>query len=272
MRKRKISVAGLQILHQEATREANLERAAAMIQRAPGHDLYVLPELSSCGYGKVAFEALDQLAEEMDGPSFKTFSKLAKAHNCFISYGYPRCNPGGKPTISNAVVNRKGELVAHYDKWHVCQSGDAFEKRYFDAGQAPLETFSVGDVRVGVCICYDIRFPELVRKLALEQGIHLLLHPGGWPRDEGFHSWHPFVFTRAVENAIYIMSVNRASRDNGHSVFYPPYPDFKTTSPIMLEEVDAEGVLTGDVDLDHLADIRQKYCLQTDRRPDMYGT
>jgi len=271
MGKRKISLAGLQILHREAERESNIARAADMIRQSPGHDLYVLPELSSCGYGRVAFEALDGLAEELDGPSFQAFSELARECECFISYGYPRRNPNGKPTISAAVVDRDGNLVANYDKWHVCQSGDAFEKDYFDAGTAPLETFMVGNVRVGMCICYDIRFPELSRKLALEKGIHLLLHPGGWPRDEGFHSWHPFVFTRAVENAIYIMSVNRAGTENGHSVFYPPYPDFRTTRPIMLNDVDGEGVLVAEVDLAELERVRRKYCLQTDRRPDMYA-
>lgn len=269
--KRRISVAGLQYLHQEGKREANFDQAKAMILANPGHDIYVMPELASSGYGLDAFKQLEALAEDLHGPSYQFFARLAKDQGCFICYGYPKRQPQGKPTISAAVVDPEGHLVADYEKWHVCQNGDCYEQTYFAPGTTPRHSFTIGEVRVGICICYDIRFPEIVRGLAIEEGIHLLLHPGGWPRDAGFASWHPTVFTRAIENSIYIMSINRAGHENGHSVFCPPYPDFQTCHPTYLPDREQEGILIGHVDLDELAQTRQTYPLQSDRRPDMYN-
>ena len=270
--KRKISVAGIQLLHEQGCRDANIQAAVRWIESAPGHDLYVLPELASSGYGRDAFEQLDRLTEDSDGPSFQAFSALAQKQRCFICYCFPRKTKHGKPTICAAVVDRDGRLAALYDKWHVCQNGDSYEKEYFAAGVRPLGVFTIDQIRVGICICYDIRFPEMIRKLAIEQRIALLIHPGGWPRlDEGFNSWHSFVTTRAIENAIYIMSPNRASSENGCSIFCPPYVDFRELHPTVLKDPDAEGVLVGEVDIDYLEQVRGAYSLLSDRRPEMYN-
>ena len=170
MSRRRISVAGIQFLHQQGRREANLQRAGEMICANGGHDLYVLPELACSGYGPAAFAQLDELAEQDDGPSFQAFSQLARAQRCFICYSFPRRQPRGKPTISAAVVDRAGKLVVTYDKWHVCQFGACSEKDYFDVGHTPPAVFEIDGIRVGICICYDIRFPELMRRLAVGRG------------------------------------------------------------------------------------------------------
>lgn len=270
LQKKRISVAGLQYLHQQGQREANIAKAQSMIESSPGHDIYVLPELASSGYGLDAFRQLDQLAEDLEGPSFQAFSKMARENECFICYSFPRKQPTGKPTISAAVVNRTGDLVTHYDKWHVCQNGDCYEQTYFAPGNTGLASFLLDGIRVGICICYDIRFPELPRNLAIKEGVVLLLHPGGWPRDAGFASWHSFVIARAMENSMYVMSINRAGSDNGHSIFCPPYPDFQTLHPNYLADRETEGVLVGEVNLDTLEELRQTYPLLEDRRPELY--
>lgn len=265
-----ILVGGVQYAHGEGTREANWHRAAELIRAEPKCDLYVLPELATSGYGKVAFDMLDALAEDAKGPSYAFFAELAREQKTFICYSFPRRQAEGKPTISAAVVNREGELVALYDKWHVCQNGDCYEKDYFASGHTPTATFSLDGIQVGICICYDIRFPELVRKMAIEDKISLLIHPGGWPRDAGFSSWHTTVATRSIENTIYIMSANRATSDNGHSVFYPPYVDMNERHPQMLADKDGEGVLIGTVSMEELARVRKMYPLLSDRRPELY--
>jgi len=257
------------MLHEQSAREANIQRARSMIAAAPGHDLYVLPELASSGYGREAFTQLDRLAEDLDGPSFRAFSALAQRQDCWICYSFPR-RTAGRPTICAAVVDRHGQLAAVYDKWHVCGTGDCPEKRFFDAGQSPPAVFTIEAVRVGLCICYDIRFPELARKLALEEGVALLIHPGGWPRGEGLETWRPFVISRAIENGIYIMSPNRAGARNGGTVFCPPDVDLVGRHPQTLADENAEGVLVGHVDLDRLEAHRRSSGLLADRRPDLY--
>lgn len=268
-RSRSISVVGCQLLHQQGERRENLEKAVAMIRAHAGHDLYILSELASSGYGSAAFEALPDLAEEPDGPSFQTFSALAREQGCTILYSYPARKPSGGFTITAAAVGPDGKRCAVYDKWHVCQLDSCDEQRYFQQGSGPPAVFEIGAVRIGICICYDIRFPEMIRLLALDHGIHLLAHPSGWPRDSGFATWHTFVITRAVENGIAVMSSNRAGPDNGCSIFCPAFVDGDERRETVL--ADEEGVLIARVSVDEIEEIRAEIPLRADRRPEMYS-
>ena len=252
-----LTVAGIQLTHSEGDRKANLAQAIKAIESVEPHDIYVLPELSSSGYSVGVFQALDDLAEELEGPSFQTFSALAAKNRCFICYSFPRRIQANGFTICTAVVDRRGDLVACYDKLHVCSVGVCCEKDYFSPGQKPPVSFAVDNIQVGLAICYDIRFPELTRALAVEHGISLLLHPGGWPKDECFDTWHTFVQVRAMENQIYIMSTNWAGKDNGSTLFCPPFVDARTHRMATLQE--EPGVLTGVVDLGYLEEIRDRY-------------
>ena len=263
MKKEQISVAGLQIAQVEGNRQANIETAIEAIDAVEPHDIYVLPELSSSGYSLQVFHALDELAEELEGESYKAFAEVARKKGCCICYSFPRRTREHSYTICTAVVDGSGELVAFYDKLHVCSTGVCCEKDYFVAGRGPLGSFELSGAKIGLAICYDIRFPEMIRTLALEEDIVLLLHPGGWPKDECFFSWHTFVQTRAMENQIYIMSTNWAGADNGRSAFCPPFVDGRGSSIETLD--DSPGVLSGVVDLHYLREVRKKYPYRMDR-------
>jgi len=267
---RTITVAGCQIPQNIGNREANIRTAMDVIRATPGHDIYVLPELSSSGYDEIVFNRLEDFAEDWDGPSFEAFSRLARNLGCYICYSFPRRRSTGGFTIAAAVVGPAGRIEAKYDKWHVCSTGECCEKRFFKNGKRPLEVFDVYGVRVGLCICYDIRFPELTRRLAVDKEISLLLHPGGWPRDKGFYTWHTFVTTRAVENTIYIMSTNWAGLNNGSTVFCPPFVDGDKAIPSKLES--RSKVLIGTSDMAHLSCVRKKYPYLKDRNQDMFLT
>jgi nitrilase len=264
-----ITVAGCQIPHNIGNRAANIRAAMDAIRSTPGHDIYVLPELSSSGYGEMAFNRLADLAEDWDGPSFEAFSRLSRKLGCYICYSFPRRRCANEFTIATAVAGPAGNIEAKYDKWHVCSTGECCEKRFFKSGKRPLEVFDVRGVRTGLCICYDIRFPELTRHLAVEKEISLLLHPGGWPRDKGFFTWHTFVTTRAVENTIYIMSTNWAGLNNGGTAFCPPFVDGDEACLSKLKN--EPDVLIGTVDMAHLENVKEKYPYLKDRNQDMYA-
>jgi len=264
-----ITVAGCQISQNFGNREANIRTAMDMIKATPGHDIYVLPELSSSGYDESVFNRLEDLAEDWGGQSFEAFSRLSKELGCYICYSFPRRRSSNEFTIAAAVVGPTGGIEAKYDKWHVCSTGDCREKRFFKNGKRPLEVFEVSGVRVGICICYDIRFPEVSRYLAVEKEISLLLHPGGWPRDKGFFTWHTFVTTRAVENTIYIMSTNWAGLNNGGTAFCPPFVDGDEACLNKLKT--NPDVLIGTVNMAHLENVRKNYPYLKDRNQDMYA-
>lgn len=241
-------------------RDINLERAGEIILARRGFDLYVLPELSSSGYARETFTMLNLLAEDGEGPSYRYFSSLARKVKAFICFGFPRATARGY-TISQAVVNVSGELVALYDKIHLAQFGDASEKEFFVRGDKVC-AFKLGPITVGIIICYDIRFPEQVRELALGRGVDLVLHPVAFARDDSFPSWHPFVITRALENQVCLLSVNRAGRYYGSSIFCPPWVGY-TEKPSVLGV--SQDVLPCVIDLDMLSRIRKQYSFRADR-------
>jgi len=117
-------------------------------------------------------------------------------------------------------------------------------------------------VRIGTIICYDIREPELSRHLCLENRVHLLAHCGAYYRDESFYSWHSFVITRALENQIHVLSLNRAGRDFGHSIYCPPWVDERTPE---LHLGGAEELCYIEVSVAAITEARSAYPFLADR-------
>ncbi|MGB0866732.1 MAG: carbon-nitrogen hydrolase family protein [Granulosicoccaceae bacterium] len=210
-----------------ATRNCHLQastaRVAAQLRKA-AVDLVVLPELSSIDYSRLSFEALDQVAEGLDGPSYQQWSKLAREHLTTIVYGFARRVSEGECRICSAVVGPDGVLIGYYDKLHLAQFGASMEQEYFRAG-GELLVFEVQGFRIAPIICFDIRPPELCRQLVLQHGVDLILHMGAYYRDPSFSSWHAFAQARAVENQVYFLSLNRAGEQYGDSLFVPPWID-----------------------------------------------
>ncbi|MDZ7851164.1 MAG: carbon-nitrogen hydrolase family protein [Halomonas sp.] len=185
-------------------------------------DLIVLPELAAQEYGDEAFACLDALDDDLAGPVVMAFTDLARELGTTIAFGMAR-RAAGRRHISQVLVGPDGHLAGVYDKLHCAQFGASGEDAYFSPGEQLLVT-EIAGWRVGVVICYDLRFPELARRLARE-GVELILHPVAFSRDFSFASWHAFVTTRAMENQLYWLSLNRAGDDWGQSLFCPPLVD-----------------------------------------------
>lgn len=186
-------------------------------------DLVVLPELSSIDYSRAAFSRLDEIAEPLDGASFQAWQNVAQEFRVFVSYSFARQGADGN-YISVAVVGPDGNLVGHYDKLHLAQYGASMEKEYFERG-THLLTYEVRGFKIAPIICYDIRIPELCRTLAVEKDVDLITHCGAYYRDESFHTWHSFATTRALENQVFLLSLNRAGDQYGNSLFCWPWMD-----------------------------------------------
>ncbi|MEM7405033.1 MAG: carbon-nitrogen hydrolase family protein [Pseudomonadota bacterium] len=198
-------------------------RVAAALENHVGTDLVVLPELATIDYSRETFAQLEQLAEPVEGPSFDRFSQLARTHRTALSYGFAR-RQGDGFTIAQAVIDASGALLGCYDKMHLAQYGASMEKDYFRPGDAPLSV-DIGGFSIGLTICYDIRFPELWRALTLEHECTLIVHPSAFFQDESYATWEAFITTRALENQVYVLSVNRAGENWGGSMFCPPWVD-----------------------------------------------
>jgi predicted amidohydrolase len=219
-----------------AQRDAHLtlsaDKISAALAEAPTQ-LVVLPELSTIDYARDTFENLDTLAEELDGPSFQCWAQIAQRHSCHIAYSFPR---RGKDCfhICVAVVGPDGAMVGHYDKIHLAQYGASMEKDYFARGDH-LMTFKIGAFKLSPIICYDLRIPELSRTLVIDHGVDVILHCGAYYRDESFATWHDFAITRALENQIFLLSLNRAGEHYGASLCCAPWMD-ENTEPVAFAD------------------------------------
>ena len=227
-------------------------------------DILLLPELSTLDYASSTFANLTEVAEEDDGKSYKTWSNIAKTHHCWVLYGYARRSKHGY-SIATGVVNPSGDLTGVYEKLHLAQFGASEEKNYFNTAGNQLLVFECNGFRLAPIICYDLRFAELTRTLVLQHKVDCILHTGAYARDPSFDSWHAFVKTRAMENQIYMVSLNRAGGNYGHSVFMPPWTD-ENTPPVFFAEHDEEyKMLT--LDKAAIAQARKEYHFLDDRLP-----
>ncbi|TQV68214.1 carbon-nitrogen hydrolase family protein [Denitrobaculum tricleocarpae] len=253
-----------------AARDAHLDLVARNLADALAQtpaDLVVLPELSAIDYSRDSFSRLDALAEDLSGPSFERFRETARRFDVAVVYGIPRRGDDGY-RISQVAVGPDGEVMGCFDKLHLAQYGASMEKEYFQRGEAPF-SFSFRGVKIAPIICYDIRFPELARSLALEHKADLILHCGAYARDPSFYSWHHFVVARALENQLYLLSLNRAGTAFGNSIFCPPWID--EVSPALRFPEHEEAFITCEIDPARIAATRREYSFLADRLPS-YGS
>ena len=225
-------------------------------------DIVVLPELSSIEYSRSAFEQLDQLAEPLDGPSFQHWAQIAKRFSTHVVFGFARRAEDGF-RICMAVIDTEGLLVGYYDKMQLAQFGASMEKEYFVAGDG-LWYFEKTGFRIAPIICADIRTPELIRTLVVNNSVDFILHCGAYFRDDSFYSWHSFAMTRAIENQIFFLSLNRAGSDYGNSLMCYPWND-TSRQPIHFDEK-REDLKWMTVDHSEIKSVREQYPFLADRR------
>ena len=182
----------------------NFEAAEIFIRRAKNSDVVVLPELWTTGYFP---KPLENYAERNAERTAIFISRLSKELNLNIVAGSVIAEVDGKFYNRCLVSNRHGEIVSAYDKTHLFTLSG--ENKIFTAGDK-IVTFEIDGVKCGAAICYDLRFPEFIRKIAL-QGVEVLFIPAEWnllrlaPRQI-------LTKARAIENQIFVVFVNSAGR------------------------------------------------------------
>ena len=241
------------------SREKQLKHIDTVIQKLDAQlldknvDLVVLPELSTIEYSAENFKNIDRFSEELYGETYDKFSQFCRRHKVAICYGMPR-KESGKAYISQVTLGKDGEYLTHYDKIHTAEYGDAAELKYFTRGNH-LAVFEVDGVRAGIIICYDMRFPELIRRLCGEFAVDVILHPVAFAQDLSFHTWKQFVISRALENQVYFMSINQSGSHFGQSIICPPWVDDRITPLIFGQE---ETFHLVEVDKNIIAKVRHE--------------
>jgi predicted amidohydrolase/alkylhydroperoxidase/carboxymuconolactone decarboxylase family protein YurZ len=229
-----VRVAVAQVEARELDLSGSIADTTAAIARAAGAgaDLVVLPECVTTGW-VVDREGVEALAEAGDGagPALGAWRAAARQHGIAVIGGYAE-RDGADLFNSVAVIGRDGELQGSYRKLHLF--GD--EREVFAQGNLGLPVFELDGLRVGVLVCYDLRFPEAMRLLALE-GVHLVAVPTAWVA--GFDASTPLdedsrigqvdgALVQANLNQVYVACADLTGRARdlrflGRSVIASPY-------------------------------------------------
>jgi predicted amidohydrolase len=259
---RKVIAAAIQFNITLGEIDRNLAKAEAALRRvaARGARLAVLPEMWSGGF---AYKKLAELAAE-------TPRVLAAIHALSAELGLtvvgslPEAADG--KVCNTAYVSDCGALAGSYRKLHLFSLMN--ENEHIVAGESTaVVATSVG--RLGLAVCYDLRFPELFRKLALEEAEMFCL-PGEWPAPRQLH-WRTLLRARAIENQCFVVAANCCGRQ-GKLDFFGMSLIVAPRGELLAEADDFATELVATCDLQELADYRAQITCFADRRPDVYGT
>jgi len=257
---RSVKAAAVQFNISPGEIEPNLLHVRRELERLAGEgvQLVLLPEMWATGF---AYKQLNELAQRTAG-ILDELAGLSLKYGMVIVGSLPE--PHDNKVYNTAYVLDRGKLKGKYRKIHLFSLMQ--EDRFFDAGDSWL-LVETSIARIGVFICYDLRFPELARRLALE-GADVLVVPGEWPKPRQEH-WRTLLRARAIENQLYVMAANCCGVVGkldffGMSMIVDPKGE-------MLAEAGYEPQsIVADLDFAAMSDWREQIPCFNDRKPDCY--
>lgn len=222
-------------------------------------DVIVLPELWSTGY---ALGLAVELADEADDSQF--LAGLTREYGLAFAGGSVLATERGKVFNRSQVIDREGGYVASYDKVHLFRLME--EDKYLAPGTS-ASLFKLGGMNCASVICYDIRFCELPRKLAV-QGAELLFVSAEWPIPRVEH-WRTLLRARAIENQLYVVACNRCGITGG-TEFAGRSAIIAPDGTVLAEAGTGEEVIWADIELDAVRCVRSTIPVFDDRVPELY--
>lgn len=254
------------------SKEANLDRAANDIRKAAagGADIVVLGEMFGCPYENSAFVAN---AEPREGPSVSRLSRAAAEHGVYLVGGSVPLLEEGKIYNASFVFDRTGQVIAVHRKVHLfdidVDGGQYFkESDTFTAGNS-VTLFDTEFGKMGLCICFDFRFPELARIMALE-GARCIFVPAAFNMTTGPAHWELMFRQRAVDNQLFTVGAAPARSYEG----YVSYANSMVVSPwgdVIYRAGEKPAVAVVEADLAQIDSVRRQLPLLSARRTDLYA-
>ena len=247
--------------------ETNLQKVREFSCRAKevGSELIVFPEMTDTGY---LMSVIQKHAGHWKSGFVPGLQKIASELPIAIVSGVSERDESSIYN-SQVLVDAKGDIVAKYRKTHLYAVAPVEEQTCFAPGDA-FASFALGELQFGFSICYDLRFPELYRKLATEQNVGAFLISSAWPfpRDEHFRV---LAQARAIENQSYVIASNRVGKDDdlwfcGSSAIIDP-----RGVVIAAASADREELIQADLSQELVRSVRQRVESLAHRREDLYG-
>lgn len=269
MDKLKIAVCQMEVIEKK---EENLKKAKDMIKEASanGADLVVLPEMFNCPYDNSFFP---KYAEAFLDTTTKFLSQLAEEEGIYIVGGSIPENEGDKIYNTSYTFDRNGKLINKYRKMHLfdvdIEDGISFRESDTLGSGNNIMVFDTEFCKIGIAICYDMRFPELMRLMTIK-GAEIIIVPAAFNMTTGPAHWHSLAKIRALDNQVYFVAASPSRKLDssyvafGHSLIVDPWGD------IISEGDEKEIIIYGDIDLSRIKKIRNQLPLLKHRRIDLY--
>ncbi|MBO6669081.1 carbon-nitrogen hydrolase family protein [Parvibaculum sp.] len=242
----------------------NIAAAKTLVREAAskGADLVMTPEMTSLLVTRTS-DLFDKAREEKDDEALAAFRALAKEKGIWLLLGsLPIRLSDAKVANRSFLLSPEGEVAASYDKIHMfdvdLEGGESYrESRNYEPGaEAVLARLPWG--RIGLTICYDVRFPQLYRTLA-QAGADFLSVPAAFTRQTGEAHWHTLLKARAIETGCFVFAPAQGGKHEcgretyGHSLIIAPWGE------VLAEAANDEpGVILAGIDMERIASARRK--------------
>ena len=254
-------------------KEENLNKASLMIAESVNEnaDFIVLPEMFNCPYSNDKF--IEYCEKEKDSPTLARISALAREHKVYILAGSIPEKEKEKLFNTSYLFDKSGNIIAKHRKMHLFDI-DVKDRITFKESDVLTagNDFTIADTefgKIGIGICYDIRFPELAR-IMVENGALILFYPGAFNMTTGPAHWELLFKSRALDNQVYCVGVAPALNEDasyhsfGNSIITNPWGD------IIAEADTKEELIIGEIDLREIKKIREELPLLKNKRRDLY--
>jgi N-carbamoylputrescine amidase len=212
------------------------------------------------------------IAEAVPGPTTEEFQALAKKHSMVIVVPVYEREQAGVYYNTAAVIDADGSYLGKYRKNHIPHTSGFWEKFFFKPGNLGYPVFDTAYAKVGVYICYDRHFPEGARLLGLN-GAEIVVNPSATVAGLSQYLWKLEQPAHAVANGYYMGAINRVGTEApwnigkfyGHSYWVNPRGQFLAEG-----SEDNDELVTADLDLDLIEEVRRIWQFYRDRRPETY--
>ena len=255
-----MKIAALQMISTPSV-ERNLETARALVERAAGEgaELAVLPEYF-CLMGRSDRDKLAVAEPFGNGPIQSMLADVARSGRLWLVGGTLPLASGEAGRVMNAslVFSPEGECIARYDKIHLFRYDNGREQydegRTLNPGSTPV-AFAAREWRVGLSVCYDLRFPELYRAL-MHPPCDLICVPSAFTYPTGAAHWEVLLRARAIENQCYVVAAAQGGRHEngrrtfGHSIVIDPWGEVLALLP------EGEGIVSAELKRERIAEVR----------------
>src|SRR6266403_4253303 len=246
--------------------EANLlkVRDFSRYAKEAGAELVVFPEMTDTGYSMPVIRAR---ADHWNGGFVPALKEIARKLSIAIVSGVSE-RDGSTIYNSQVLIDSHGEIAAKYRKTHLYAVAPVEEQTCFAAGDS-FASFELGDLRFGFSICYDLRFPEVYRKLVTEKNVDAFIISSAWPFPRVEH-WCVLAQARAIENQAYVIASNRVGTDEelwfcGNSAIIDP-----RGVVVAAASADREELIYADLSQELVLSVRSRVESLAHRREDLY--